>query len=192
MFRYLGLVFFVVIIFLVLLFDGGGVLSHSGGTDSSGGHYNRKTGEYHYHGPGLMPYPVNDFSPETAYPVKKIWGDQHYIQIDMNGTLKNVTLMGVRARDGDTDEFLKRLLLGEHIYLRFDSSGSKSQVYLFRAPDGLFVNLEMLRQGYGIVWTNPTFAFLELFTQYESIAKIAEKGIWKPKPKESKVKTLWD
>ncbi|MFC1489812.1 topoisomerase DNA-binding C4 zinc finger domain-containing protein [Candidatus Latescibacterota bacterium] len=40
------------------------VLGHSGGTDSSGGHYNRQTGEYHYHhgmGPhqhpgGVCPY----------------------------------------------------------------------------------------------------------------------------------------
>lgn len=140
----------------------------------------------------LIPYPVNDFSTETAYPVKDIGNLGNYIQIDMNGTLKNINLMGVRARDGDTDEFLKRLLLGEHVYLRFDGSGNKRYVYLFRVPDGLFVNLEMLRQGYGILWTNPTFEFLELFTQYESIAKVAEKGIWKPKPKESKVKTLWD
>ena len=40
----------VVIVALMLLFDGGGVFSHSGRTDSSGGHYNRKTGGYHYHG----------------------------------------------------------------------------------------------------------------------------------------------
>ncbi len=39
-----------VIVTLILLFDGGGVFSHSGRTDSSGGHYNRKTGTYHYHG----------------------------------------------------------------------------------------------------------------------------------------------
>ena len=39
-----------VIVALMLLFDGGGVFSHSGRTDSSGGHYNRKTGGYHYHG----------------------------------------------------------------------------------------------------------------------------------------------
>jgi hypothetical protein len=25
---------------------------HSGGTDKNGGHYNRKTGEYHYHNGG--------------------------------------------------------------------------------------------------------------------------------------------
>ena len=40
----------VVIVTLMLLFDGGGVFSHSGRTDSSGGHYNHKTGGYHYHG----------------------------------------------------------------------------------------------------------------------------------------------
>ncbi len=40
----------VVIFALLFLFDGGGVFSHSGRTDSSGGHYNRKTGGYHYHG----------------------------------------------------------------------------------------------------------------------------------------------
>ena len=140
----------------------------------------------------LIPYPVNDFSTETAYPVKDIGNLGNYIQIDMHGTLKHINLMGVRARDGDTEEFLKRLLLGEHVYLRFDNSSNKRYAYLFRAPDGLFVNLEMLRQGYGILWTDPTFEFLELFTQYESIAKVAEKGIWKPKPKEIKVKTLWD
>ena len=40
----------VVIVALVFLFNEGGVFSHSGRTDSSGGHYNRKTGQYHYHG----------------------------------------------------------------------------------------------------------------------------------------------
>ena len=39
----------MVIFALLFLFDGGGVFSHSGRTDSSGGHYNRKTGGYHYH-----------------------------------------------------------------------------------------------------------------------------------------------
>ena len=139
-----------------------------------------------------IPYPVNDFSTDTAYPVKDIETHGNYIRIDMHGTLKNITLMGARARDGDAQEFLKRLLLGEHVYLRFDSSGSDRQVYLFRAPDGLFINLEMVRQGYGIVWEDPTFDFLELFRQYEAIAKAAEKGIWKPKPKAIEVKTLWD
>lgn len=28
---------------------GGSAFAHSGGTDSKGGHYDRKTGLYHYH-----------------------------------------------------------------------------------------------------------------------------------------------
>ena len=40
----------IAIVALMLLFDGYGVFSHSGRTDSSGGHYNRSTGTYHYHG----------------------------------------------------------------------------------------------------------------------------------------------
>ena len=40
----------VIILALMFLLDGGRVFSHSGRTDSSGGHYNRKTGEYPYHG----------------------------------------------------------------------------------------------------------------------------------------------
>ena len=46
--RHTGKVLFcgmgVVLVALMLLFDGGGVFSHSGRTDSSGGHYNRSTG----------------------------------------------------------------------------------------------------------------------------------------------------
>ena len=34
-----------VIVALMLLVDGGGVFSHSGRTDSSGGHYNRQYGD---------------------------------------------------------------------------------------------------------------------------------------------------
>jgi hypothetical protein len=30
------------------------LLSHSGRTDSNGGHYNRSTGSYHYHGGGYI------------------------------------------------------------------------------------------------------------------------------------------
>lgn len=49
---------------LILLLSGGLLYGHSGGTDSQGGHYNRKTGEYHFHhgmGPhqhpgGVCPY----------------------------------------------------------------------------------------------------------------------------------------
>ena len=50
--------------------------AHSGGTDANGGHYNRKTGEYHYHHGypehqhtnGVCPY---DFKNNTKTTTKK-------------------------------------------------------------------------------------------------------------------------
>ena len=39
----------VTLIIALLGFVTGAVQAHSGGTDSNGGHYNRKTGQYHKH-----------------------------------------------------------------------------------------------------------------------------------------------
>lgn len=46
------------------------VLAHSGRTDKNGGHYNRKTGEYHYHNSGYssntsLSYQQSSYSDET-------------------------------------------------------------------------------------------------------------------------------
>ena len=50
--------------------------------------------------------------------------------------------------------------------------------YLYRAPDGLFVNLEIVRQGYGRTETRFPFQHMELFQHYERQAQEAEKGLW--------------
>jgi hypothetical protein len=42
---------YIIITFFVL-FICTSTFGHSGRTDSSGGHYNRKTGQYHYHNGG--------------------------------------------------------------------------------------------------------------------------------------------
>ncbi|MCR9289969.1 MAG: YHYH domain-containing protein [Bacteroidetes bacterium] len=39
-------------LFIVFVFINLSCLAHSGRTDKNGGHYNRKTGEYHYHNRG--------------------------------------------------------------------------------------------------------------------------------------------
>ena len=40
---------FLAFVFAFLLLLSPAVLAHSGGTDANGGHYDRSTGEYHYH-----------------------------------------------------------------------------------------------------------------------------------------------
>jgi hypothetical protein len=43
-------------------------LSHSGRTDANGGHYNRKTGEYHYHNGGRAAPPRSTVSESLQDP----------------------------------------------------------------------------------------------------------------------------
>jgi len=50
----------------MVLFVVTAIFAHSGRTDSRGGHYNRKTGEYHYHGSRAPSY--NASAPPTETP----------------------------------------------------------------------------------------------------------------------------
>ena len=50
--------------------------------------------------------------------------------------------------------------------------------YVYRSPDGLFVNLEIVRQGCGRAYTRFPFKYLELVRHYERRAREEIKGIW--------------
>ena len=50
--------------------------------------------------------------------------------------------------------------------------------YLYRVQNGLFVNAEIVRQGYGHAYTRFSFKWMEQFREYERIAREASKGLW--------------
>ena len=186
--------------------------THSGRTDANGGHYNRKTGTYHYHNGGrspiipptdgganggagtpLMRYPTEIFFADTAYLVTRII-DGDTVEIQYKGKLTSVVLIGVdtpetvhpqkpvEAFGKEASAFTRNLLLGESVYLRFDVDRTDKYgrllAYLYRAPDGLFVNLEVVRQGYGKVYTTFPFKHKALFQHYSGQAQKAGRGLW--------------
>ncbi len=138
-------------------------------------------------------YPVEDFSGDIAYKVIRVI-DGDTVNIDYNGNATNVRLIGVNtpetvhpsksveAYGKEASNFIKNLLQGESVYLRFDTDRrdnfDRLMAYLYRAPDGLFVNLEIVRQGYGHVYTEAPFKHLELFRYYENRARTAGKGVY--------------
>ena len=138
-------------------------------------------------------YPVEDFSNDQAYPVLRII-DGDTVEINHDGQAVSVRLIGVdtpetvhpsrpvEAYGREASSFTKNLLLGESIYLRFDTENQdrygRLLAYLYRAPDGLFVNLEVARQGYGHAYTQFPFKHMELFRHYENQARTAGKGLW--------------
>lgn len=144
-------------------------------------------------GTSPMSYPREDFSKDTAYPVLKVV-DGDTVKLDDEGKDTTVRLIGVdtpetvhpnnpvEAFGKEASAFTQNLLTGESVYLRFDGDKTDKYgrllAYLYRAPDGLFVNLEIVRQGYGHAYTQFPFKHMELFRAYERRAREAGKGLW--------------
>lgn len=112
-------------------------------------------------------------------------------------------------RHDDVRAFLDNLLAGERVYVTQDiapapppapteedeaapaatpnadappegeSTRAPTAVFLFRAPDGLFVNLELVRQGYARAARDP-FRYSEWFRFYQETARKHRKGLWQP------------
>jgi micrococcal nuclease len=112
------------------------------------------------------------------------------IRATVDGQQTEVRLLGVEAVDVGTDgapdarEFLENLLKGEFVYFGQDAQvadedeGGTTLAYLYRAPDGLLVNLEMVRQGYAVAADGYDFDHSRTFSFYEQKACADGKGIW--------------
>lgn len=188
----------MILLSLILLFSVVFAYTHPGGTDNNGGHYNRETGEYHFHN-GIntdvvidasehaMPYPDEDFSQDSAYKVVRIV-DGDTVRISYEGVDTSVRLIGIDTPEPNEDYgkeaalFIQNLLQDEYVYLRFGAEKTdiygRMLAYLYRVPDGLFVNLEIVRQGYGRVETRFSFDHFNLFDNYNERAQLAAKGLW--------------
>lgn len=90
----------------------------------------------------------------------------------------------VEAYGKEASSFLKNLLEGESVHLEYESGPSRldkhgrTLAYLYRSPDRLFINLEIIRQGYGHAYTKYPFQHMELFRSSERVAREAGKGLW--------------
>lgn len=128
----------------------------------------------------------------AAYPVVRVIDERH-VCLRVDDKEQAVVLCGVTAPTSQVAReqllrFLQNLLKGETVVVQYDPVlGDDSQdprlAHLFRAPDGLFVNLEIVRQGYAKVQAKPVCEHLELLRQYERRAKQARKGVWAPQPR---------
>ena len=104
-FRVLALLLFILPIFPYDFGD-----THPGRTDSKGGHFNRKTGEYHYHG-GAKPRPRIDPTPTTPKNSGEVVTNPTVVQgvtgqVSRRSELKlaawNIRILSDRSRD-DTE-----------------------------------------------------------------------------------------
>ena len=125
---------------------------------------------------------------ETSLPVVRVVdGDTLVVAID--GRDQRVRLLGADAPETDehygpeATTFLTNLLAGERVVLHYEKSRrdryGRLLAYVGRAPDGLSVNGEVVRQGYGRVHRDHPFGKSELFGRYEARARAVPKGLWR-------------
>lgn len=148
--------------------------------------------------------PVKVFTGKTAHEVVRVV-DGESVLLDVNGVVTKVRLIGVDApgvlkspkKAGpfgeESSRFLRNLLKGESVYIEYEREpGHEDEyerplAYLFRAPDGLFVNLEVVRQGYARMDAKEAFRYMKLFKDYEKRARKAGKGLWEAEKTEQPI-----
>jgi micrococcal nuclease len=140
---------------------------------------------------------AGEFDDFTAYPVSRVVdGDTVVLLID--GSPVKVRLIGVDTPETvhpskpvqhygkEASTFTRNLLRGESVYLKYgfertDRYG-RLLAYLYRAPDGLFVNAEIIRQGYGHAYVQFPFEHSDRFVALQTRAREAGKGLWATSP----------
>jgi endonuclease YncB( thermonuclease family) len=138
--------------------------------------------------------PAPQFAPSQAHRVVRV-DDRFLVTLLINGVETPVRMVGVDpplVADGegmpkpteDARKFFQNLLAGELVYLDRDPNLAQKDAegnlvaYLYRAPDKLLVNLELIRQGYGLVADGYKFRFEQAFIAYQQKARADRKGIW--------------
>lgn len=86
----------------------------------------------------------------------------------------------------ESSRFLRNLLLEEDVFLVESTPGKRDQNGralgdVFRAPDGLWVNPELVRQGYAKVYEGEATPSINALSKLEAKAKASERGMWNPK-----------
>jgi micrococcal nuclease len=78
-------------------------------------------------------------------------------------------------------DFVKEMIEGKEVTLRTDWRGKdrygRTLAYVYLG-DSLFVNLEIIRQGYGFVYTSYPFDYLDDFRKAQRVAMQESRGLW--------------
>lgn len=82
-----------------------------------------------------------------------------------------------KARVFAQDAVLSREVRLEYDWQRRDKFG-RTLAYVYRKSDGLFLNAELVKQGYGFAYTRFPFKYKKEFRNYEEEARKNRRGLW--------------
>jgi len=126
--------------------------------------------------------PAKDFKDAKAYEVVRI-DSAESIVLKMEGKDVKVRLLGVDSPANaeakrEAERVLRNLLVGESVFVEF--APGMTDCYVFRAPEGLFVNLELVRQGHALPNEKMAGEYGKACQFYEKEARKSQRGCWAP------------
>lgn len=121
--------------------------------------------------------------------------DGDSLGVIVDGELRRFEVLGADAPEwvekdptpspmaGEARRFLTNMLRGERVAVFEPEPGvtdplGRRRGYVFRLPDRAFVDLEIVRQGYGKVSTRAGEPYRDALRWYERRAKELERGVW--------------
>jgi micrococcal nuclease len=143
----------------------------------------------------LAAVPRQEVSKADSYQVVDV-GEDYLVKVMVEGAPTRVRMLGVEPPltaspehpDGGVPksalQFARNLLVGEFVCLLNDpgleqrDADNNLVAYLYRAPDELLINLELIRQGYAVAAQAYSFEYRESFLAYQQKAQSDGKGIW--------------
>jgi len=145
--------------------------------------------------PKLPILPRHDFLLYSAMPVLRVIDGDTIVVANESGQPVTIRLVGVNTPETkhptkpvefygpEASLFLRNLLTGERVYVIYDTYRrygvyGRTLAYIYRAPDGLFVNPEILRQGYGSTTPKYPCQLQVEFAQLQDYARKLKKGKW--------------
>ncbi|MBI2300393.1 MAG: hypothetical protein HYU66_15860 [Armatimonadetes bacterium] len=111
------------------------------------------------------------------------------LRVRLAGRDATVHLLGALAKEPDAlaTSALRTLLRDQSVYLKSDPkiaeppAGETVEAYVYRAPNGPFANLEMIRQGRLRADRERDYALKESFLKAEQVARGTGRGVWAPR-----------
>jgi endonuclease YncB( thermonuclease family) len=145
--------------------------------------------------PPLPRPPKVDFAGKRSLRVMAITSG-HTLMVERDGEPTALRLVGVyvprRRHVGDAAQpYLARLLAGERVWVlpepAWPERDAEQRVWahVYRDPDGLYVNLELIRLGYARFAAGRRIERQRLLRAYEAHARRCGKGIWQVGPSSS-------
>ena len=83
----------------------------------------------------------------------------------------------------EAKRFARKEVEGKTVRLEYDwqreDKYGRTLAYVFREPDGYFLNAELLKQGYAFAYLHFFFRRSDEFRKYAQEARLEKRGLWK-------------